>query len=185
VAVDLGTGDGSSVLRAASNAPGTLWIGLDPVAAAMAKSSSQALRARNGTAIFALGAVESLPEELAGCASRVTVNLPWGSLLRAVAAPDVELLLNIAAICRPTARLQVVYSASRRDASELARLGLSEPDPCRRRTEMAAAYEDAGFHLEDVRLIRSEDLRELGTTWAKKLWRDPERRAWHLTATYH
>ncbi|MEX1103870.1 MAG: class I SAM-dependent methyltransferase, partial [Dehalococcoidia bacterium] len=64
MAVDLGTGDGSFVLRAAASAPGTVCIGLDPVASAMARSSSEALRRRTGNAIFALGAVESLPEEL-------------------------------------------------------------------------------------------------------------------------
>ena len=170
------------MLRAASEAPASFCIGVDPVAAAMAKSSSQALRARNGNAIFALGAVESLPEELTGLASIITVNLPWGSLLRAVAAPDVELLRNIAAMCRPAARLQVVYSASPRDATELARLGLSDPDPCRRVMEMAAAYDDAGFQLDEVRAIDATELRALGTTWAKRLWRDPERRAWRLTA---
>ncbi len=170
------------MLRAAAEAPGTLCIGIDPVAAAMAKSSTRAHRARSGNAIFALGAIESLPEELSGLASFVTVNLPWGSLLRAGAAPDVDLLRKIAAICRPDARLDVVYSASARDATELGRLGLSEPDPSPRFAGMAAAYADGGFQLDDVRAIPAAALRELGTTWAKKLWRDPERRAWRLTS---
>ncbi|MEX0781360.1 MAG: class I SAM-dependent methyltransferase [Dehalococcoidia bacterium] len=182
MAVDLGTGDGSFVLRAAASAPATLWIGLDPVAAAMARSSSEALRRRTGNAIFVLGAVESLPGELTACASRVTVNLPWGSLLRAVAAPEVTLLANIASICQPGACLEIVYSASARDTAELARVGLREADPETRLADLKLDYADAGFRLDGVTRIDSAGLRDLGTTWAKRLWRDPERQAWRILA---
>ncbi|MGH2611303.1 MAG: class I SAM-dependent methyltransferase, partial [Tepidiformaceae bacterium] len=95
LAIDLGTGDGSFVLRAAQADPGRLWVGIDPVAASMAKTSTTAIRSRAENAIFVLGSVESLPAEFEGLAGRVTVNLPWGSLLRAVAAPAPELLCNL------------------------------------------------------------------------------------------
>ena len=133
-------------------------------------------------ALFALGAVEALPTGLSGVASLVTVNLPWGSLLRAVAAPDHDCLRNIAAMCAPGAELRVTYSASVRDGQELARLGISEPDACRRVEELARAYATAGFDVTCVEPLAMLQLRELGTTWARRLWRDPERRAWRILA---
>jgi 16S rRNA (adenine(1408)-N(1))-methyltransferase len=168
-------------LRAAAAAPNFLHIGIDPVATAMAKSSTEALR-RRSNAIFALGSIEALPEELAGVATRLTVNLPWAGLLRAVAAPETELLANIATICQPGACLEIVYSASRRDARELARLGLGELDSCKRLPDLRNGYAAAGFQLEGARRIANEELKELGTTWSKRLWRDPERHAWRLSA---
>ena len=62
MAVDLGTGDGRSVLDAAAARPDTLVIGVDASAAAMASSSRRA--ARRGAlpnALFAVAAAEHPP----------------------------------------------------------------------------------------------------------------------------
>jgi hypothetical protein len=85
-------------------------------------------------------------------------------------------------MCRAGATVEVTYSASARDARELARLGLHDPDPLRRRSELGGGYAAAGLHLEQVELLSSADLRGLGTTWARRLARDAERRAWRLSA---
>lgn len=155
---------------------------MDPVAAAMARASITAARSRRGNALYVLGAVESPPAALAGSVSAVTVNLPWGSLLRAVAAPDTALLRNIAEMSRPGAVLAVTYSASPRDAAEVARLGISEPDPTARGPEMSEAYEASGWQLASIECLPANALARLGTTWSKRLSRDPQRRAWRIIA---
>jgi 16S rRNA (adenine(1408)-N(1))-methyltransferase len=62
VAIDLGTGDGRYVLRAAAEQPDTLVIGLDADAAAMAAASRRAAR-RDAlpNALFAVAAAEHPP----------------------------------------------------------------------------------------------------------------------------
>ena len=60
--IDLGTGDGRYVLRAADDQPDTLVVGLDANAAAMAAASRRATR-RGVTpnALFAVAAAEHPP----------------------------------------------------------------------------------------------------------------------------
>lgn len=168
-------------MRAAQAEPERLWIGIEPLAESIARASADGRR-RAGNALFAIGSVEALPAELEGVAGQVTVHLPWGSLLQAVALPDQARLGNIAAICRKGGRLQAVYSASARDVNEMARLGLANPDPLSRLAELQDGYAVAGFRLERIERVGSTDLRALGTTWAKRLAHDAERQAWRLSA---
>ena len=90
--IDLGTGDGRFVLAAAAADPDTLVIGIDASAGAMAEASRRAARpARRGglpNALFVVAAAEALPPELDGVADVVTIQLPWGSLLRGALALD-------------------------------------------------------------------------------------------------
>jgi 16S rRNA (adenine(1408)-N(1))-methyltransferase len=39
-------------------------------------------------ALFGVASVEHLPNELRHIAHNITINYPWGSLLRAIVAPD-------------------------------------------------------------------------------------------------
>ena len=90
--MDLGTGDGRFVLASAAAEPETLVIGIDASAGAMAESSDRAARSprRGGlpNAMFVAAAAETPPAELLGIASRVVIQLPWGSLLRGALALD-------------------------------------------------------------------------------------------------
>ena len=115
----------------------------------------------------------------------MTVNLPWGSLLRTVAGPDPALLANIRALCRAGACLDVVYSASPTDLAQLAQAGIADPDPCPRRLAIERAYESAGFRALKIDELPAPAFAALDTTWARRLARDPRRRAWRLSATAH
>jgi 16S rRNA (adenine(1408)-N(1))-methyltransferase len=61
VAVDLGTGDGRRVLRAAAARPDTLIIGMDANAAGMAEASRRARRGALPNALFVVAAAEHPP----------------------------------------------------------------------------------------------------------------------------
>jgi hypothetical protein len=85
VSIDIGTGAGQAVLRRAREHPAELVIGLDADARAMSDASrrASATERRGGlpNVIFLAAAVEELPGLLSGTADRVSVALPWGSLL--------------------------------------------------------------------------------------------------------
>ncbi len=170
------------MLRAAKADAGCLWIGIDPVAAAMRQASMAATRGGVVNALFAVGSVEALPEELEGVAGRVSITLPWGSLLRAAALPDPVLLGNVARLCRDGGTVEVVYSASGRDLRELAGLGLTDINPVRRSDALERGYAAAGLCVARIDELTMSDLRAVGTTWAKRLSTDGGRRAWRLTA---
>jgi 16S rRNA (adenine(1408)-N(1))-methyltransferase len=115
-------------------------------------------------------AVEALPPELAGVADRVTVVLPWGSLLAAVARPLPDALRAIRGLCQAGATLTVVLGIdATRDGTEAARLGLPALDARHLEGPLAAAYADAGFTVECVRPLTPEPLARWPSTWARRL----------------
>lgn len=183
--IDVGAGDGLAVLRAAKADPSRLFIAIDANADGLREASAKALR-RDGApnALFVRAAVEALPAELAGMADRVTVMLPWGSLLRAVVLPDVPLLANIRAVIRPGGRLDAVYALdAKRDAAALRVLGLdaAEDGPS---VAMREGYAAAGLRVDAARELVRADVAALGTTWARRLAAAPTgRRAWRIEAT--
>ena len=181
MSVDLGTGDGNAVLRAARAEPAWLHVGIDAVAEGMTAASGRAHRERLENALFVRAAAEALPPELAGCAARMTVVLPWRSLLRIVAAPDAEALAGIRRLCGPGALFRAVVAYSpERDARTWRELGL-EPGVVDERS-LAKGYASAGFTLLGVRDCTKQEFAALGTAWARRLARSPGRMAWVLTA---
>ena len=171
IAIDIGTGDGAFVVRRARAEPTRLWVGIDANRENLAEVSRKAARRpeRGGlpNALFVHASAEALPPELAALAQGITILLPWGSLLRAVAGPDPAVLAGIRALCRPGARLEVVMG--------------TELSPERWLGEVLPRYRAAGFEAT-VAPIARDDLRRLGTTWASRLAFGRPRPMWRLTA---
>jgi hypothetical protein len=119
--------------------------------------------------VYVRAAVEELPAELAGVAERVTIVLPWGSLLAAVARPSVPVLRRVRGLCRSEARLSVVLSVSARDRAEATRLGLPPLDGEDLATQLSGGYGEAGFALTAVRPLTLDELVRWPSTWARRL----------------
>jgi 16S rRNA (adenine(1408)-N(1))-methyltransferase len=182
VVIDVGTGDGAFVLRSARAEPRVLHVGMDANAEGLREASQRAARkpARGGApnALFVRATAEALPEELAGLATAVTVLLPWGSLLRGVAAPEAAVLAGLRGLCAAGASLVVVlgYDAQSDPGADVAPLSRERLD-----AEVLPAYRDAGFAAEAAPAT-VEELRGLGTTWASKLAFGRERSYWRVRA---
>jgi len=102
----------------------------------------------------------------------VTVVLPWGSLLAAVARPSVRLLRGIRALCQPDATLTVVLGIDpTRDGTEIRRLGLPPLAGHESGGRLSAGYDAAGFAITSVRALLPEDLALWPSTWARRLAR--------------
>src|SRR5215475_12730032 len=114
VHIDLGSGDGSGPYRWASHEPSRLFIASDANPDALSEIAWRAGRkpARGGVPNLLCIAepLDTLATELAAVADRVTIILPWGSLLRAVAAPELHSLRDIASLCRLDAGVEIVLS---------------------------------------------------------------------------
>jgi 16S rRNA (adenine(1408)-N(1))-methyltransferase len=160
VAVDLGTGDGRHVLATAAAQPDTLAIGVDANAAAMADSSRRAGR-RDAlpNALFAVAAAEQPPEALHCLAGSLTVNFPWGSLLRGMLGKDEAVLAGVARLMAPGAEGAVLLSVVPRD-------GMPPVPP---RASLGAAYARHGLDLVEVRPATPEEVAASGSSWAKRL----------------
>jgi hypothetical protein len=146
-------------------------VGVDANAANLRQVSRRAAAppARGGLPNLRFGrlALERAPGALEGLAGRLTVLLPWGSLLAAVAAGERDGLARLRAICAPGAEVEIVVGEGDLD-------GFS-PEALR------ARYADAGLELS-VAPAAAAEVAALGTTWAKRLARsDPARRFWRLS----
>lgn len=178
----MGTGDGRLPYRLAAQAPDRLFIGIDANADALRKWSGRALRERIANLLYVRAAVEDLPPELQGCADVLTVVLPWGSLLAAVARPHVAVLRGLRGPCREGAALHVVLGLdAARDRAELERLGLPPLDEALRAPTFARGYEEAGFTAPVVRALEDAPAR-YPSTWAARLAHGGDRRFVEIVA---
>jgi 16S rRNA (adenine(1408)-N(1))-methyltransferase len=183
VALDIGTGDGRLPWELARRESDRLFIGLDANADNLREWSGRAVRARLANLLYVRAAAEDLPPELVGIADRVSVVLPWGSLLAAVARPAVDVLRGIRALCQQGAALTVVLGAdAARDRKELQRLGLPPLDEAVRADHFAAAYAAAGFTLRRAAALPAQELTRYPSTWARQLAHGPGRRFIRIAA---
>jgi 16S rRNA (adenine(1408)-N(1))-methyltransferase len=168
--VDLGTGDGRFALATAAANPERLVLGIDPVASAMAEASRRAAQPapRGGVrnAAFVVASAEALPAELAGTVERLTVNLPWGSLLRgALALPDAEAAARgIAGLLAPDGEARLLLAPAARD-------GLADDVDVEARLEgsLADDWRALGLELVQARRATAADLAAARTRWGRRL----------------
>lgn len=187
VSIDIGAGDGRYAYASARRDAARFFVAIDANASALAATSHKTLRKTAkgglGNALFVAAPVEALPDELAGVADRVTVLFPWSSLLRAVAAPDVELLANVRGLCRTGATLEVVLGYDcERERTQVDRLALPELTEEYLTRELPPRYRDAGFRVQRVEALTHEALRALPSTWAKRLAFGRPRDVWRIVA---
>ena len=171
VIIDIGTGDGRFVYQSARRNPNKFYIGIDPNTRPLEKISEKIHRkpTKGGApnVLFIQSAVEDLPEELNGVANEIHVHFPWGSLLRAVAVGDVEVLSNLRRVCAEGALLEVVIGIDPvKDKTEIERLGIK---PEFIDDVLVENYRAAGFEIVETGLRASSQT--LDTSWAKRLQR--------------
>jgi 16S rRNA (adenine(1408)-N(1))-methyltransferase len=161
--VDLGTGDGRFVADMARAHPDGLAIGIDACRENLIEQSRRAPE----NAVFLIANALTLPPELAGMATHLTINFPWGSLLTGLLSGDLALLERLASLARPGVTLEV-----RLNGGALAEAGWTlEAGAERIRRNLCAA----GFAMQEPVTWDAADLRACPTTWAHRLafGRDP------------
>jgi 16S rRNA (adenine(1408)-N(1))-methyltransferase len=187
VIIDIGTGDGRFVYQSARRNPNKFYIGIDPNTRPLEKISEKIHRkAGKGGApnvLFIQSAVEDLPAELDGVANEMHVHFPWGSLLRAVATGDVEVMRNLRRICTDGALLEVVIGIDPvRDRSEIERLDLPPLSLNFIDNLLVPKYAAAGFEIIERGILAPSEWAHLETSWAKRLQSNEQRTISYLVA---
>lgn len=169
VHADLGTGDGRYVLDRARRDGGTFVIGID----ACRENLRRAARTAPDNALFCIANLLSPPPELAGLASHISINFPWGSLLAGLLHADPNLLGGLEAMSRPGTPIGCYLNAG-----ALADGGYELTAGARR---VHRALNEAGFDITTTRLLDAASLRAVPSTWAKRLAYGRDPRAISLT----
>lgn len=160
--VDVGTGDGRFVLAEATLRPDALVIGIDADAASMTDSSRKAERKRRlPNALFVVAAADALPRELRGVGDMVTVQFPWGSLLRGVLLFEPRIADEIAALVRAGGILRMLLTVTPHDKAA----GVPPLDASSIKS-LENGYAARGFDKREARPI---DQREARSSWSKRL----------------
>jgi 16S rRNA (adenine(1408)-N(1))-methyltransferase len=174
--VDLGTGDGKFVLRCARANPDRLHVGVDaleqPMAESIRRAASKPARGGVPNASFAVADALAPPASLAGRATLVTVNYPWGSLLRAVAAPEPDGLAAIAGLLGEGGRLVALLNASASEDSAYAeKLELPPLDAEHVERSLVPGWRDAGLEVLEARVLGPGEEPPHRTSWGQRLVR--------------
>ncbi|BBX38155.1 hypothetical protein MMAGJ_74370 [Mycolicibacterium mageritense] len=167
------------MLAAAAADSKCLVVGVDANAAGMIEASRRAARpgARGlPNAVFVAAAVERLPVELTAVADDVTVNFPWGSLLRGLLAPEPTVLGAVAGTMKPGAQLRVVFSVTDHDGIA----GVPTVDDAAGVGHLAMPYAAAGLQIDAVRPAGEADVE--ASSWGKRLRAGSQRSTWLLRA---
>lgn len=186
--IDLGSGDGRGPYHWASREPSRLFIASDANVAGLTETAWRAGRkaARGGVPnlICVAEALDTLSAELSRVADRVTVILPWGSLLRAVGTPEPVSLRHIAQLCRPEADVEIVLSYdAQRDARQALLLPAGTLDESHIAT-LPGLYQQADLQIVTADRISQRELAACQTTWAKRLAFGQPRIVWRLRARH-
>jgi 16S rRNA (adenine(1408)-N(1))-methyltransferase len=180
VHIDLGTGDGRFVFENGKLHPKTLFIGIDPSQKQLEIYSKKSVKSKMDNVLFIVGSIEKLPDEIGAwenkvstqeIADEVSVLLPWGSLLQAVAAPNTQLLKNITSLVKRGGRLIMLlgYTAET-DPGETWRLRLPILSDQHLESIVIPALQKSGFELSGKRLIENNiELKGFPSSWSKKL----------------
>ena len=161
--LDLGTGDGRFINYMAEQHPCSFFIGVD----ACRENLHATSRRRPPNALFVIASAQSLPKELNGLISHITINFPWGSLLESLLAGDSKLMNSLEYISSSIASVEV-----RLNGGALAEAG----------TALEAGADQiynnmlrSGWELNSPVFMNANTLRNFPSTWAKRLafGRDP------------
>jgi 16S rRNA (adenine(1408)-N(1))-methyltransferase len=171
--IDIGTGDGRFVRQLAQTCPQTLVIGVD----ANRENLCGVSRRAPSNTLFVIANALSLPAELSGTATSITINFPWGSLMQGLADGHAGLMEGLTRIARNNAPLDV-----RLNAGALAEAGWTLEAGVHRVREVLNAN---GFKMRSPVMMTAKELKLYPTTWAKRLafGRDP--RAMGLSGVKH
>jgi 16S rRNA (adenine(1408)-N(1))-methyltransferase len=177
VLLDVGAGDGRFVFDVAREKPDWFCIGIDPVAENMRRISrlAAAKPAKGGAenALFLRGSAEQLPGPLRNIADHLTVNYPWGSLMRIVVTAEPAGLRRLRATCHDNAKVSIVLNWSVFDDEDYAvRLGLPARDFLESR-EFADAYGEAGILIDARQSFHGDP--PIRTSWGRHLVRGSAR----------
>jgi 16S rRNA (adenine(1408)-N(1))-methyltransferase len=163
IILDLGTGDGRYARTIAERKSNWFVIGLDSCRENLREHS----RAKVPNLLFVIATAQQLPCELAGLISHITINFPWGSLLKSLLVSDSNLMCGLKYVSRAGASIDLCLNGG----------ALAEAGKTLEAGTDKIYYNllGSGWQLEHPKMMDASALKQFPSTWAKRLavGRDP------------
>ncbi len=172
ILIDIGTGDGRYVRTIARQCPASFAIGVD----ACRENLRGVSRNPPCNVLFVIANALTLPRELYGLATRVTINFPWGSLLAALLDSEPTFFRGLAMLAQPGATLEI-----RLNQGALAEAGCALEEGAMRIRQVLREWD---FHSGRSETLDAGALRIYPTTWARRLAYGRDPRGWFLAAKW-
>ena len=178
--LDLGTGDGLFAWRLARDNPHMLVLGLDADRDSLREGSARAAKkpARGGApnALFFCADALNLPDAFKGVATSLSINYPWGSLLKAVVDTQVDILQHMAICARSGASVTLTINLFVFDDEEQRQnLQLPTMNEEYLHQSLMPAWEKAGVVFEQVNFFAAGEDAGVSSTWGGRLTRNSKR----------
>lgn len=185
IVLDIGTGNGKFAYTLAKQNPEKLIVGIDPNQSNLVKISSKIYKrpSRGGlpNALFVLADIDNLPMELTNSVNQIFILFPWGSLLRAIVNVEKQAWSNLHRVCQKGAILDIVFGYDKnKDIREVRNLNLPLLDEHYVKRKMIPEIERLGFTISKIEIVGSMSIKNLPTTWAKKLSQRKDRKYYYL-----
>lgn len=170
VEIDLGTGDGRYVYKNAKVNHETLFIGIEPIQKQLENYSRKSQKENISNALYILGSIEYFPEELIGIADKLTIILPWGSLLQSITNPNYEKTSLISSILKSNGVCEIILGYSQEhEPTETERLELQNLSEDYLKSTVIPMFGKNNLHLTEIKSLGKSDLKSIESTWSKKL----------------
>ena len=170
VVADLGTGDGRFVYKEALNNPKNFYVGIEPNQKQLSIYSKESNKKRLENVLFVVGSVEVLPTELMGIFDELNILLPWGTLLQKIVSPTPEAINNLKSLIKANGTIHIIFGYDEKyDPNEVQRLGLDKMDEEYMEEIWVQLWKNEGFEIIYLKQLTAKEVRELETSWAKKL----------------
>ena len=170
IEIDFGTGDGRFVYKNALNNLTTLYIGMDANEKQMMKYSRAIQRKKLNNVILVLGSLEILPKELYGFANVVYIHFPWGSLLKAITQPIKSDLIKLSKLLKTGGIIKMILGYEKKfEPGEIQRNNLPELDLNYVRENVIPIFQTIGLQNIKLEETQKTKLKEIESTWSKKL----------------
>jgi 16S rRNA (adenine(1408)-N(1))-methyltransferase len=169
ILLDLGTGDGRYVHSLAERFPDDFIIGVDSCRENLHEYS----RAKLPNMLFIISNAQSLPCELNGMISHISINFPWGSLLHDLLTAETRLMRGLERISTSTTSMDV-----RLNGGALAEAGYMLENGA---DKIYCNLLHFGWRVRAPDCMDSCELQNFPTTWAKRLAHGRDPRAMVIT----
>ena len=155
--LDLGTGDGQFIRCMAEQHPCSFFIGVDACRENLHANSRRKLP----NTLFIIASAQSLPKELNGLVSHITINFPWGSLLESLLTGDARLMNSLEYISSPIASVSI-----RLNGGALAEAGMALEAGAQ---QIYNNMLRSGWQINAPVFMNANTLRNFPSSWAKRL----------------